>query len=78
MDNWTVSTCIISQVVKPLNRPEVGKIDAMLEVKTLHEKLNHQQKELEYFRQTFQGKSVEMSKSSDEIEKVRILKMCQT
>lgn len=54
--------------------PEVGKIDAILEVRTLHEKLGQQQKELEYFRQNFQGRSAEMAQSSDEIDKVRILK----
>jgi len=73
MDNWTVNALQIFQCLT-LNRPEVGKIDAVLEVRTLHEKLNQQQKELEYFRQNFQGRSAEMEKSSDEMGKVRILR----
>ena len=56
-----------------MRRPEKGKIDAIIEIKSLNDQLAQQQNDLQYYQENIQTRNAEMQKIADELKKVRSL-----
>ncbi len=53
-----------------LFRPERGKIDALMEIRTLNDKLNQQQSFVQSYKDNMQAKAMELNKLMDDMSKL--------